>query len=290
MANTIRLHTSVTELLATLESIHVMVDSIDAARKLPLIKQAIDHGLVLGMGLKVDLCQASSAAATVEYTPGTWYEAKDRDDLQAFFLSRLPSIREAAREHGYAIGLHGSLRRDMDLIATPWRNGASDKDVLAHAIAMAACGITREGPYQWEAKPAGRMATSLSCCWPSWYSEAGAGHIDLSVTPRAEPAQVPEDVWLLAAGEDGKHSRLVVGWAALEKAWLDVHYFGVDHDNLDDQQRGTLAVLNDSNEWCHDQEGNRFSLHINYEGDWVSVTAVTDASVLLTAAQATGGA
>lgn len=191
MANTIRLHTSVTELLATLESIHVMVDSIDAARKLPLIKQAIDHGLVLGMGLKVDLCQASSAAATVEYTPGTWYEAKDRDDLQAFFLSRLPSIREAAREHGYAIGLHGSLRRDMDLIAAPWRDGASDKDVLAHAIAMAACGITREGPYQWEAKPAGRMATSLSCCWPTWYGEAGAGHIDLSVTPAVEKDPCP---------------------------------------------------------------------------------------------------
>ena len=135
-------------------------------------------------------------AEPISYTPGTWYEAKDRDDLQAFFLSRLPAIREAAREHGYAIGLHGSMRRDLDLIATPWREGASDKDALAHAIAMAACGITREGPYQWEQKPLGRVAASLSCCWPRWFNEAGAGHIDLSVTavvePNAEPVRVPD--------------------------------------------------------------------------------------------------
>ena len=128
----------------------------------------------------------------IDYTPGTWYEAKDRDDLQAFFLSRLPVIREAAREHGYAIGLHGSLRRDMDLIAVPWRDGASDKDVLAHAIAMAACGITRDGPYQWEQKPLGRVAASLSCCWPRWFNEAGAGHIDLSVMgPLTAAPQAP---------------------------------------------------------------------------------------------------
>lgn len=128
----------------------------------------------------------------IDYTPGNWYEAKDRDDLQAFFLSRLPAIREAAREHGYAIGLHGSLRRDMDLIAVPWREGASDKDVLAHAIAMAACGITRDGPYQWEQKPLGRVAASLSCCWPRWFNEAGAGHIDLSVMgPLTAAPQAP---------------------------------------------------------------------------------------------------
>lgn len=137
----------------------------------------------------------------IKYQPGEWYEAKDRDDLEAFFRSRLPAIREAAREHGYAIGLHGSMRRDLDLIAVPWRDGASDRDVLAHAIAMAACGITRDGPYQWEQKPLGRVAAILSCCWPRWFNEAGAGHIDLSVVDptRAAPG-VPEltDAMLVA--------------------------------------------------------------------------------------------
>lgn len=131
----------------------------------------------------------------VEYTPGDWFKAKDRDQLQAFFSSRLPAIREAAQACGYAIGVHGSMRRDMDLIAAPWRDGASDKDALAHAIANAACGITRSGPYEWESKPLGRMAASIPCCWPEWYGEAGAGHIDLSVTPSAaQPAPVPAPV------------------------------------------------------------------------------------------------
>lgn len=126
-------------------------------------------------------------AKPIEYVHGEWYKARDRDDLEAFFASLLPAIREAAREHGYAIGLHGSLRRDMDLIATPWREGESDKDTLAHAIAVAACGITRDGNYQWTEKPLGRFATSIPCCWSSWYNEVGTGHIDLSVTPSLRP-------------------------------------------------------------------------------------------------------
>jgi len=129
------------------------------------------------------------AVPQIKYHPGTWYEVKSHEELEAFFLSRLPSIREAAREHGYAIGLHGSLRRDMDLIAVPWRDGASDKDKLAHAIAMAAVGMTRNGGYQWEAKPCGRVATSLSCCWTPWPDVPGSGQIDLSVmeTKTLEP-------------------------------------------------------------------------------------------------------
>ena len=126
----------------------------------------------------------------INYVPGEWCEAKTREELAAFFASRIPAIREAAREQGYAIGLHGSMRRDLDLIAVPWREGASDKDVLAHAIAVAACGITRDGDHRWEVKPLGRLATSLPCCWPSWYGEAGAGHIDLSVMA-PQPAPTP---------------------------------------------------------------------------------------------------
>jgi hypothetical protein len=118
-----------------------------------------------------------------KWKPGEWFEALSRDHLQAFFTSRLPAIRASAREHGYAIGVHGSMRRDLDLIAVAWRDDATDKDTLAHAIAVAACGITRDGDYQWEEKPLGRMATSIPCCWPTWYGEAGAGHIDLSVSP-----------------------------------------------------------------------------------------------------------
>lgn len=117
------------------------------------------------------------------YSPGEWFEAATVDDMEVFYLSRLPAIREAAKAHGYALGLHGSCRRDFDLIAAPWRDGASDAETLAHAVAQAACGIDRDGAYVWEQKPAGRIATSIPVCWPGWYGQTGAGHIDLSVMP-----------------------------------------------------------------------------------------------------------
>lgn len=119
----------------------------------------------------------------IDYTPGEWFQAATVDDMQRFFMSRLPAIREAAQSLGYAIGLHGSCRRDLDLIAAPWRDGASDPDTLARAVAHAACGITRQGKYDWERKPAGRVATSIPICWPGWHGQDGAGHIDLSVMP-----------------------------------------------------------------------------------------------------------
>lgn len=133
-------------------------------------------------------CQRAGQAAQpapIDYKPGDWYRAKTVDDLERFYLSRLSVIREAAQAQGYAIGLHGSMRRDLDLIAVPWRDGASEPDTLAHAVAHAACGITRQGRYEWESKPAGRIATSLPICWPGWHGQAGAGHIDLSVMPAA---------------------------------------------------------------------------------------------------------
>jgi hypothetical protein len=127
------------------------------------------------------------------YQHGQWFDARTVDEMQEFYLSRLPAIREAAREHGYAIGLHGSTRRDFDLMAMQWREDASDKDTLARAIAEAACGIRREGAYDWEAKPEGRVATSIPICWtdhanPDFDNMVSAGHIDLSVidtTPAA---------------------------------------------------------------------------------------------------------
>ena len=32
----------------------------------------------------------------------------------------ITKIRQIARKHGWAIGVHGSLKRDIDLIAVPW--------------------------------------------------------------------------------------------------------------------------------------------------------------------------
>lgn len=141
-------------------------------------------------GAYADIGHSEGCTATVvapAFKPGSWTDIPTVNALEQFYLSRLPAIREAAQMHGYAIGLHGSCRRDLDLIAVPWRDGAADADALAHAVALAACGIDRAGAYDWEQKPAGRVATSIPICWPAWYGQTGAGHIDLSVMPAVIP-------------------------------------------------------------------------------------------------------
>lgn len=118
------------------------------------------------------------------YVPGDWFKARSIDEMQAFYLSRLPNIRTSARRCGYAIAVHGSCRRDFDLLAMPWRDCAVQPDELAKTIQYAACGISAS-VITWERKPAGRIATSLCICWTD-HSEQfkdmiGVGHIDLSM-------------------------------------------------------------------------------------------------------------
>jgi hypothetical protein len=118
--------------------------------------------------------QDINAAATFK-----WVRCMTPDDIERFFESILPVIRATAKEIGYAIGVHGSMRRDLDLIAVPWVATHSNKDHLARAIQIAACGISSDS-YQWEEKPCGRVAASFPVCWTQ-HDIRGNGHIDLSV-------------------------------------------------------------------------------------------------------------
>lgn len=113
----------------------------------------------------------------------SWVEIDSPDELEAFFLSVLPKIREAAKKCGYGIGVHGSLRRDLDLIATPWVSTYLSKDTLAEEIHKAACGL-KNTTYTWLEKPNGRTCTTMPICWVNFKSETtknGSGYIDLSV-------------------------------------------------------------------------------------------------------------
>lgn len=95
------------------------------------------------------------------------------------YLAALPHIQRVAREHGYAVGVHGSLARDLDVIAVPWVEEASEPDVLVQAIIDALEGfISPEDPEVPLRLPHGRL------CYPI---HLGAGrYVDLSITPRAD--------------------------------------------------------------------------------------------------------
>jgi hypothetical protein len=104
------------------------------------------------------------------------------------FAWMIPHIAMVARGLGYAIGVHGSMNRDLDLIAVPWTDSAAPEEVLVEAVRDAVGGFIRNDPPTEEneyysetrnpaAKPHGRRAWMIHFAGHRFY-------IDLSVTPR----------------------------------------------------------------------------------------------------------
>lgn len=93
-----------------------------------------------------------------------WSAAKTRAGRERLYLSLLPAIRKVARKSGYAIGVHGSMIRDLDLIAVPWRRGAVMAETLAYRIHRAtsrrACTRAELKKFM-RRKPCGRVAYTL---------------------------------------------------------------------------------------------------------------------------------
>lgn len=106
------------------------------------------------------------------------------------FLDRvLPAIRETARVKGYAVAVHGSVARDIDLVAVPWIESALPADELVSAIFDAVRARLEGAGYMPDevrgtTKPHGRRA---------WTIILGCGvFIDLSVMPLS-PATTKTD-------------------------------------------------------------------------------------------------
>ena len=101
--------------------------------------------------------------------------------LAPAFASYYPILCEVAREHGYCLALHGTMARDLDLLAVPWTDEAVPAEELVEALWGRICWISTKdkvvtGP---EDKPHGRRAW----CLPMM----GGAYMDLSVMPRVAP-------------------------------------------------------------------------------------------------------
>lgn len=86
---------------------------------------------------------------------------KTRKQLRNYYTSLLPRIREIAEAHGYAVGVHGSLERDLDLIVSPWVDNVKKPESLLMALEEEFVGYraTRAARKEWWAeKPHGRRA------------------------------------------------------------------------------------------------------------------------------------
>ena len=102
----------------------------------------------------------------------------------------IPYITRIGRRHGYAIAVHGSMGRDLDLVAIPWVPDANSAEALVSDVAKLTngrikrndgtlclgecddnCGTPREH---------GRMAYTI-------IFKGACHYIDLSVMPKIPP-------------------------------------------------------------------------------------------------------
>jgi hypothetical protein len=111
------------------------------------------------------------------------------------FETIYPSLVEVARRHGYALAVHGSLERDIDLVAVPWVPQPRQPQELAEAIYRACEAVFGwvSGPSGWTErenfsappgalpnpakKPLGRLG---------WVIQLGGPYIDLSIFPPSQ--------------------------------------------------------------------------------------------------------
>lgn len=64
---------------------------------------------------------------------------KDRESVTTngravFYAAMWDDLRRAAMSKGWALALHGSLSSDMDIMAMPWVDGASDDHEMIEAL------------------------------------------------------------------------------------------------------------------------------------------------------------
>lgn len=111
---------------------------------------------------------------------------KDRPAYPSLYCAVWPDLVPIARSLGYALMIHGSLSRDLDLVAVPWTEEATDPETLVRALADkfgswvgADLGLERAR------KPHGRMGAFIYL--------GGHAVVDLSVMPRIEATKGGDD-------------------------------------------------------------------------------------------------
>lgn len=92
-------------------------------------------------------------------------------------------LRAVARAHGYALAVHGSLARDIDVVAIPWTAEAVEAEALVAALAAEVERVNGHVYFRGRdpnptEKPHGRRAWSIHL--------GGGPYIDLSVMPRLD--------------------------------------------------------------------------------------------------------
>lgn len=107
-----------------------------------------------------------------------------KPNFYAYVFDRLKHI---AKDFGYNLVLHGSMNRDLDLIAIPWVDNPEPEIKLIKALDYSINETSRslEHRFQHSVLPGGRNSYVIDICrsgeWNKYQDEEY--YIDISVTP-----------------------------------------------------------------------------------------------------------
>ena len=98
-----------------------------------------------------------------------------------------PALVAVARDHGYALAIHGSMTRDFDLIAVPWVEEATVPLLLILALNSVCGGVFHQSTVEHlidpakspSTKPHGRLSWSLHLTDDGCFGP----YLDISVMP-----------------------------------------------------------------------------------------------------------
>lgn len=124
-----------------------------------------------------------------------------------------PELATICRRHGYALAVHGSLARDLDVIAIPWTEDSGEpQDVLDDILTTFA--MNQLGGFT--GKPHGRTAVTLSVGW-------GNCAIDLQFMPKRKERQVPLVTWSDEPPKEQGDYRVLWPTGQVECVHVDMH-------------------------------------------------------------------
>ena len=105
----------------------------------------------------------------------------------AFYATIYDELKKVAMDCGWALGLHGSLANDMDIMAMPWTEDAKPVEEMIRALSN----IFEDNPFKdlhtipYYEKPNNRVVYTISI-WDDWYLD-----INVIDTSKAEESKEP---------------------------------------------------------------------------------------------------